>query len=57
MNEMLFRHEVKTENLPIYLPTKYHKKPKESQHVRRKLKIKKDNKIMTLVPKSLAQKT
>lgn len=56
MNELLFRHEVRIEGLDVYVPTKYKKAQASNKHVRRELKIKKDNKIIRLLPKSMEQK-
>ncbi len=56
MNEILFRHEIKIENLPIYIPTKYERKSPQYTHIRKKIKIKKADKILTLVPKSTKQR-
>ena len=56
MNEILFRAEVVRAGLDIYLPKKYQKKKPNTNHIRKEIKIKKDIKVIKLIPKSMKQK-
>lgn len=55
MNELMFRNMVKIDELQIYIPTKY-QKPKPQTKISNKIKIKKDNKIIVIVPKSINER-
>lgn len=52
MNEILFRHEVRVDKLPVYIPTKYIKKKEYSVGSKKMIKVKKDKKTIVLVGRS-----